>query len=166
MLYLTNMNNLQLVAPSLIPMGVDCALDVFPLYKLAVAMEFICVRENGIGLSAVQLGVPLNFFIIKFPEGFCYYLNCQYTSIDGEKEKSLEGCLSLKTADGQLRWFEVERFKNIVVKGKQLVCDPVLSIIDIEVEFRDIMSVVFQHEIQHQNKVLISDVGKEVFLWR
>jgi peptide deformylase len=159
-------SDLKLVPPSSIPKGLDCPLDDLPeLYKLALSMQIICEKENGIGLSAVQVGVPLNFFVVNFHNNYRFFVNCSYDSTNQEKEKYIEGCLSLRTAEGKLRYYEVERFKEIIVKGKELTCEPNLQIKDIEMSFADFYKVVFQHEIDHQNLITIDLIGKEVFLW-
>lgn len=160
-----NTRNLCLVESSKIPNGKECTLDAPLMYNLATVMEAICTKENGIGLSAVQVGVPLNFFIIKFQESFRYFANCQYTAMDDDKEKSIEGCLSLKTRSGELRWFEVSRFKNVTISGKELVVEPQLTFVDFTITPQDYMKIVFQHEIDHQNGILISNIGKEVIIF-
>ena len=129
-------------------------------------MQVICEREKGIGLSAVQVGIPLNFFIIKFVNVYRYFVNCNYKPISEDKEQYIEACLSIKNADNKLRCFEVNRFKNVLVKGKELVSEPTLEIKDFEYNPTDYYKTVFQHEIDHRYGILISDIGKEIFLWR
>lgn len=159
-------SDLKLVPVSSIPRGKDCPLDDLPeLYKLALSMQIICEKEKGIGLSAVQVGVPLNFFVVNFHNNYRFFINCTYTPKTEEKEKYIEGCLSLKTLEGKLRYFEVERFKDIVVKGKELIAETTLEIKDIEISLSDFYKIVFQHEIDHAFEILISQIGKEVFLW-
>lgn len=159
--------NLQIVPLHEIPRGLDCKCDHLPeLYKLGLLMEVVCERESGIGLSAVQVGVPLNFFIAKFTNSYRYFVNCKYMPSAENKEKCVEGCLSIKGADGKFRHFEVERFKNIKVQGKELLVDPTLELVDFEFTPTEMLdAAVFQHEIDHANLILISDIGKEVFVW-
>ena len=56
--------------------------DPMKVYKLCQEMEAICERENGIGLSAVQVGIPWKLFIVKsdgscpfFEKGKCLVTN-------------------------------------------------------------------------------------------
>jgi peptide deformylase len=155
-----------MVAPNLIPKGQECPLDdLAELYKLGLSMQIICEKEKGIGLSAVQVGVPLNFFVVNFYDNYRFFINCSYSPVTEEKEKYIEGCLSLKTLEGKLRFFEVERFKAVIVKGKELVSEPLLQIKDVEMNLTDFYKIVFQHEIDHASDILISQIGKEVFLW-
>jgi len=158
--------DLHIVPSDAIPKGLDCPLDDLPLlYKLGLSMQIVCEKEKGIGLSAVQVGVPLNFFIVNHNNNYRFFINCTYAPADSEKEKYIEGCLSLKTPEGKLRYFEVDRFKNILIKGKELISEPILKIIDFELAPTDYYKIVFQHEIDHAFEILISQIGKEVFLW-
>jgi len=135
-------------------------LDVF---RLITKMEQICTAQNGIGLSAVQVGIPWKLFIVQRGLGYEYYLNCEYNGT-GEKMKSVEGCLSLRDAQGNLRRFEVNRYQTVTITGKRLrISDsPSLVLEDVNTVEKDLYAVVFQHEIDHQNEILISDIGTEV----
>lgn len=158
-------SELHLVSSSSIPRGELCDLnDLSFICKLSITMEQICEREKGIGLAAVQLGVPLNFFTIKFPDAYRHFTNCNYIPLGDSKEKSLEGCLSIKDKNGGLRHFEVDRFTSIRIEGKELLTFPELKIIEVNLEPTDFYRIVFQHEIDHARQILISDTGREVFL--
>lgn len=136
--------------------------DLMLLFRLANKMEKICIDEKGIGLSAVQVGVPWNFFIFqKRGSIFDYYVNCTYKG-SGQKIKSVEGCLSIKNSEGKCRLFEVERYEKVHVKGKQLIVSGVgLVLNDIDFTVTGFQSIVMQHEIDHSNGILIS-VGREI----
>ena len=159
--------SLQLVSIKDIPKAESTPVDdLLALYKLGIYMEQICFDNNGIGLSAVQVGIPYDFFVILNLRQNEYYLHCSYEGI-GEKTSSIEGCLSIKDNHGNLVRYEVQRFKKIKVKGKKLIVsndDPTLSIFEFEKEIDNLSSVVFQHEIDHQNGILISDIGKPIYL--
>lgn len=160
---------IALIPPEKIPLGNDVPLDdLMNIYKLAVHMEVICINNQGIGLAATQVGIPYNFFITFIDNHFEYYINCSYEGI-GEKINSLEGCLSLRDDDGNLKKYEVQRFSKINIKGKKLLVsnqDPTLSICDINEEAIGLKCIVFQHEIDHAYGKLISDIGKQVFIHR
>lgn len=155
-----------MVEPRLIPKGEDCSgEDLVNLFKLGLLMQDFCEQQKGIGISAVQVGVPFDFFVVKFAEQYRFFLNCVYEPLDELKEKSLEACLSLKTLTGELRFFEVDRYSKVKVKGKELTHDFELRIVDFELMPDEIFKIVFQHEIDHNFGILISQIGKEVFLW-
>jgi len=157
---------LKLVEPRLIPKGENCAgEDLVNLFKLGLLMQDFCEKQRGVGLSAVQVGLPLDFFIVKFSDRYRFFFNCTYQSLAELKEKSLEACLSLMTLTGGLRFFEVERYSSIQVNGKELVCEPELKVVDLQIVPGGLDKIVFQHEIDHSFGILISKIGKEIFLW-
>lgn len=147
-----------------IPLAEDTPTDnLLDVFRVITQMEKICIDNKGIGLSAVQVGIPWKLFIVQRDDKFEYFLNCEYSGL-GEKAKSIEGCLSLRNEQGNYRRFELERFPLALIKGKQLKVSssPSLILEDISVLEKDIMAVVFQHEIDHQSGILISNIGKEL----
>jgi peptide deformylase len=142
--------------------------------KVCQNLQILCEKENGIGISAVQAGIPWKLFLIK-GDGTCpfikkneymYFVNCSYEDTIGEKIISLEGCLSVRSPSGQLRSFQVERFKNIILKGWYLSIEKGLDLKELSENVSALeQGIVFQHEIDHQKSILISDIGKEVFIW-
>lgn len=148
--------------------------DPLKVFKVCQQMETVCDRENGIGLSAVQVGIPWKLFIVK-SDGSCpfiekgkygYFTNTNYKATDNELIVSLEGCLSIRSQDGQLRFFQVERHNKVQITGQRLLFDKDLFFEDIDLEISAAeQGIVFQHEADHHSAVLISDIGKEVYIW-
>jgi peptide deformylase len=154
---------------------IDVSFDnLIKVLKLFQDLQILCEKEKGIGISAVQAGIPLRLFLIK-GDGTCplvekdkyaCFLNCKYESIDDERLMSLERCLSIRSPDGRLRFFQVERHKNIKLYGYRLDLLNGLNIKEVNESIGvHQQGVVFQHEIDHQNGLLISDIGKEIFIW-
>lgn len=160
-----NYKDLNIVSVESIPKAEDCPDDLSELFKLGSYMQKVCETNQGIGLSAVQVGVALNFFIIKFDDNYRFFVNCHYEPLSQEKIKGVEGCLSIKGSKGELRLFEVERFKEVRVVGKELLAETGLSMVDIDLSPEGFFQIVFQHEIDHQKGILISDIGKELHIW-
>jgi len=157
---------LKIVPIHEIPIAEETPTDnLLAVFRVITQMEKICIDNKGIGLSAVQIGIPWKLFIIQRNAEFEYYLNCEYIG-QGEKGKSIEGCLSIKSEQGKIRQFELERFSAILVKGKRLKASdsPSLVLEDISEVEQGLMAVVFQHEIDHQRQILICDIGKEIQL--
>lgn len=163
------MKHLSLVSLELIPKAEPVPLDnLLDIFKIAVSMENLCQKESGIGLSAVQCGIPWSFFVVNRNDQYEYYLNCEYVGL-GEKVKSIEGCLSLRNKSGELRRFEVDRFNKVNILGKELkVVDGKLVLFDVDKTEEDLYAVVFQHEIDHNFKreKMIDKIGKELELIR
>lgn len=155
---------------------IDVPLDnLAKVYGICQELEQVCERENGIGISAVQVGIPWRLFIVKgdgtcplVPKGkFRYFVNCSYEPVTEERVVSLEGCLSLRSSDGRLRSFHVERYKEVFLNGHILTLDKDLNLILLKQKrllFCE-QGVVFQHEIEHSVPILISEIGKEIFLY-
>jgi peptide deformylase len=137
------------------------------LYNLFFHMDNLCGVMNGLGLHAVQVGVPFHAYIVRrsFKYPFEYFLNCKYEPMDGaEKVTSMEGCLSLCNLDGTSRYFRVERFSTIRVTGRRLVTEGKLRLEDVDMilgEKDGIYTAAQQHEIDHGSSILISDIGVE-----
>jgi peptide deformylase len=161
--------NLSIVPVDKIPKGEDVPLDdLLDIFRHGVYMQQLCVNLDGIGLSAVQVGVPWNFFVINDEKNGGFFLNCSYEGIGEKDQDSIEGCLSLRNKMGLLRRFSVKRYNRVRVKGKKLLVqqgDPQFVLQEIDKEYNGLFSIVFQHEIDHANQILISDSGTEVHIW-
>jgi peptide deformylase len=137
--------------------------NLLNIFRIITQMEKVCTEKGGIGLSAVQVGIPWKLFIVQRDHKYEYYLNCEYAGV-GDLSKSIEGCLSLLDEDGDFRRFEVDRFPVALIKGQQLKISaaPALELEEFSRLEEGLMAVVFQHEIDHQNQILISNIGKEI----
>lgn len=157
---------LQIVPAEKIPEAQDAPLDdLMFLFRIFARLEKLCSDENGIGLSAVQVGLPYKMFVVQRGRHFEYYVNCDYEG-SGEKQVSIEGCLSIRKEDGEIRRFEVMRYPTVKIKGKQLILAdaPSLKLKSVDKEESGLYAVVMQHEIDHSKQILISDIGKEIFI--
>jgi len=161
------MQKLKLVPVADIPKEIaNCPEgDLKEIYRICLLLSDLCTKENGIGISASQVGIPWKLYLIKSGSGHRYFLNCSYEGI-GNKSDSLEGCLSLKKENGDLRYYFVKRFDKIKVIGKELLALDKLVITDINLEFINTDAIVHQHEIEHCFGILISDIGVEYTVWR
>jgi peptide deformylase len=157
---------LAIVPAADIPKASNCPTDnLLQVYKICLGMEQVCTENSGVGLSAVQVGVPWKLYIVRDGSGYRYFVDCEYKGA-GDKFDSLEGCLSLKNVDGSSRHFIVSRFRKVVVSGKELVfVDSKLALKEIDLEFGNLAAVIHQHEIDHHNDILISEIGKEYLIW-
>ena len=127
---------LKIVPLEEIPLVQHKAIDQtkISIAKLCILMENFCLQNNGIGLSAVQVGIPFNIFVASTgskKEKFFYFVDCEYQGT-GEKNFSLEGCLSILDKNKKTRIFKVERFKSIDVNGYLLNLKPELNFYKLE----------------------------------
>jgi len=115
------------------------------LHTLLDDMYDTMIAENGVGLAAIQVGIPLNVLIINLPneediqgkEDLIEAVNPVITHKDGE-QVFVEGCLSVPGFNE-----EVKRAQHIIVEyysrdgEKQTV------------EAEDFLAVAWQHEMEH-----------------
>lgn len=112
-------------------------------------MEHALETAGGIGLAAIQLGIPERLFIVSHPfKAACF--NPEILEISSAREEDTEGCLSLGRG-----------------KDLYLVSRPT----SIRVRYRDsrgkevtrslggLAARVFQHEYDHLDGILICDRG-------
>lgn len=156
---------LKIVAVKDIPLGTKVSLEnLIDIYIVCQKLEILCNKESGLGISAVQAGIPLNLFIIKNKKEFDYYINCDYAQAVEEKILFLEGCLSLRDSDSQLRYFNVQRYSKVFVSGHKMFLENnqlVLVTLDNQL-FEGFDAIIMQHEIDHSKQILISDIGEPV----
>lgn len=107
--------------------------------------------ENGAGLAAPQVGIPLRAVVIDVPEGYFELINPVKISEKGE-QRGAEGCLSVKGKQGT------------VVRPEK-----------VKVEFRDrsgkkhkltaegFFARAVCHEMDHLDGILYIDKAEEVY---
>jgi len=143
--------------------------DLDDLVKLCQAMEQLCTKADGLGLSAVQLGMPIKLFIVRkvlhsvFTTAngrYGWFVNTEYTG-NGKTVWSTEGCLSLIDPTGKHRLFTVPRHSGVRVAGQMLDLTKSVQDVNLWLDVRQ-QGNVFQHEIDHGAGILISDIGVEV----
>ncbi|MBL8014673.1 MAG: peptide deformylase [Candidatus Doudnabacteria bacterium] len=117
-------------------------------------------QKSGVAISAVQIGVPVRLFIVEIkptpnrPEftawGPIAFINPVVTSMSEEKIELPEACLSI---------FNAELFGNVVrsksLQIKYLDQDGTPQ----EAKYEDFIAKVIQHEMDHLNGVLFTDLA-------
>ncbi|HIE39125.1 MAG TPA: peptide deformylase [Anaerolineales bacterium] len=115
---------------------------------------------QGVGLAAVQIGIPMRVIVIEIPEDLedpdagrrLALINPELARVSNEMEEGIEGCLSVPGWMG-----EVSRHLGVTVKG----LDPRGK--KVRVRARGYLARVLQHEIDHLNGVLFIDRASEVW---
>lgn len=105
----------------------------------------------GIGLAAVQIGVPLRVIVMDLakegePPAPRYFVNPELLEFDGEKQPYEEGCLSVPDY-----FDEVERPKRVRLKYLNYKGEPV------EEWAEGMYAVCIQHEMDHLEGTLFID---------
>ena len=132
--------------------------DLSFLYILFKQLEFICQKNNHISLHSSQIGINLKAFVIKNKNEFEYYFNCKYEPI-GKMIKSIESCLSFQSNQR----FECERFEKVRVIGKKFkIVNDDFEVEEFDATIDGLLSIQFQHEIDHDEVKLIDKTGLEI----
>lgn len=124
----------------------------------------------GVGLAASQVGVLERVIVVEYyeneddeedddddeeapaPKRLYTLVNPEITRKSTEVEAGTEGCLSVPGLQG-----EVERFISITVKGQNRHGQPVT------LKLKDWTARIFQHEIDHLNGVLFTDLASRIW---
>ena len=171
----------EIPTAKLIPPDVDTTL-LKKLWVFTEDMIQLCLKEDGIGLHAVQVGLFWDLFIVNVKavipsteeNKFYRYFNCNYEpwvalnhlETSSERIKSTEGCLSLNTPEK--RYFEVMRHERVIITGKILKQNLNNKVVaeNIQFDLGGLGAIVMQHEIDHGKGITIDKIGTEVHAWR
>lgn len=143
---------LQLVDRRHPAMKATCVALPVTVQFLAFARELgedmidLCLRHQGLGLAAPQVGVRWRVVVVKTASGFITAINPTWTPEGQGKASAVEGCLT----DPGLRLF-VSRYRSIRVVYTDLHGRVVTNYC------RDLAARVWQHEIDHLDGVSIWD---------
>jgi peptide deformylase len=119
--------------------------------KLAEDMLETMYEAPGIGLAAIQVGVPKRLITLDLakkdePKAPQVFINAEVISASDERATYEEGCLSIPDY-----YDEVERPANVTVRFMDL--DGKVQ----EIEASGLLATCLQHEIDHINGVLFID---------
>ena len=114
----------------------------------------------GVGLAAPQVNALIRLVVIEFgdeedenvPPKLYTIINPEISRHSQETVMGTEGCLSIPDLIG-----DVERFESITVKGLNRHGQP------IKIKAKDWLARILQHEIDHPNGVLFTDLATEVW---
>lgn len=143
--------------------------NLMQVYATCLQLQQLCVQEDGVGISAFQVGLPWNLFLVRYPQNrFEYFVDCKYEPASEKQNLNLEGCLSLKTSKGKLRYFEINRWQAVFITGFKLTernQEPILEPVE-KLLVEDFYAAVFQHEIDHSfgRERMLDVIGRELEL--
>lgn len=118
----------------------------------------------GVGLAAPQVGVSERVIVVEYyeneededlenaPKKLYALVNPEITRKSVELENGTEGCLSIPGYLG-----DVDRHLQITVKGQNRHGQPVT------LKLKDWTARIFQHEIDHLNGVLFTDLATKIW---
>ena len=109
-------------------------------------MFAVMYQYKGVGLSAIQIGMPLRVIVADVGNGREIYINPKIERIGGTKKLMKEGCLSFPGI-----YEDVERYSKITVSYQDI------NQVNHIVNTGGLRAQMLQHEIEHLNGVLLSD---------
>lgn len=121
------------------------------LDRLLEDMEETMNLAKGVGLAAPQIGVSKRIVVIKFEDETYKLINPEIIKKEGQTTE-IEGCLSVPGMLGT-----VQRSKSVVVEALDE------SKKKIEIDAEGMLAVVLQHEIDHLDGILYTDIATDVF---
>lgn len=108
-------------------------------------------KENGVGIAGPQIGKHLRVIIAETEHGPEAFINPKIVSRSFKMIDSEEGCLSVPGVFGIVR-----RHKDVKVKAKNRHGEP------ITIQADKLLSVIFQHEIDHLDGILFIDRAERI----
>lgn len=123
------------------------------IQKLLTDMADTMYHAEGVGLAAPQIGILKRVIVVDVGDehGLIEMVNPVILSAEGE-QLGPEGCLSIPGING-----DVLRHQKITVKGLDR------NGREITVEAEDFLARAFQHEIDHLNGVLFTEIAQRVY---
>ena len=116
--------------------------------KLAEDMRETIIDQKGVGLAGPQVGAPKRIIVVQTENGPTVFVNPKIKKKAGGEESMQEGCLSLPGM-----WLEIKRAKKVEIEALDLLGKK------IKVKAEGFMARIFQHEINHLDGILISDLA-------
>lgn len=108
----------------------------------------VMYEHGGVGLSAIQIGIPIRLIVADVGEGREIYINPNIERIGGTKKQMREGCLSFPGI-----YEDVMRFTKMTISytdenGERKTLNT-----------GGLRAQMLQHEIEHLDGILLSDKG-------
>lgn len=118
------------------------------ILDLAKGMIEIMNKNDGIGLSACQVGKNIRMFVIlsELSSDKKVFINPEIIKISKKTEILEEGCLSLPGITLLIKRAKSLKIKALDENNKQF-----------KLKAKDLLARVIQHEIDHLNGILITD---------
>lgn len=129
---------------------VSADIDVIDkdIKNLIKNMKDTLKKSKGVGLAAPQVGVNKNLILVKPQKEVFVFINPKIIHRSKETDFDTEGCLSLPDI-----FYSVERSIDVQVEFR----DEKFGLYKISA--KDFFARILQHEIDHLNGVLITDIG-------
>lgn len=132
------------------PVVVNDESDKAYLQKFMRDMVETCRHIQGLGLSAIQVGVPSRVFVVVTEDSELYFVNPEIMETTGNEVMFKEGCLSFPGV-----FAGIKRPENVRIRYLTYDLEPA------EMEATGIVARCILHEYDHlEGKTFLDHVGK------
>lgn len=123
------------------------------IHKLLNDMADTMYHAEGVGLAAPQIGILKRVIVVDVGDdhGLIEMINPVILKAEGE-QIGPEGCLSIPGLNGDVRRYEHITVQGLDRDGKTFT-----------VEASDFLARAFQHEIDHLNGILFTEIAESVY---
>lgn len=121
------------------------------VHKLLDDMADTMYDAEGVGLAAPQISILKRVVVIDVGEGLIELINPEIIDESGE-QLGPEGCLSVPGLLGNVNRADYVKVKALDRNGKEFI-----------IEGNGLLARALQHEIDHLNGILFTDLAKEIF---
>lgn len=123
------------------------------IHKLLDDMADTMYDAEGVGLAAPQIGILKRVIVVDVGDdnGLIELINPEIVSKSGE-QFGPEGCLSIPGLRG-----DVSRAMTVTIKGLNRDGN------EVTITGSELLARAFQHEVDHLNGVLFTDLAKSVY---
>ena len=135
-------------------MSEDFNSTIEEVSSLINKLETVMEEYKGVGISAIQIGLPYRVFLAGYPEPEVF-INPKVLERSSYMKSDFEGCLSCPGV-----MVRVKRSSYIVVEYTSIREE---KFVKIKRKFKDFEARVVQHELDHLNGFLIEDRGGKVY---
>jgi peptide deformylase len=124
------------------------------IQKLLTDMADTMYDAQGVGLAAPQIGISKRVIVIDPHDEETELIEMINPEIIQEEGEQIgpEGCLSIPGLNG-----DVNRKLHITVKGLDRNGNEII------IEASDFLARIFQHEIDHLNGILFTDIAESIY---
>ncbi|WP_017814692.1 peptide deformylase [Paenibacillus shenyangensis] len=121
--------------------------------KLLTDMADTMYDADGVGLAAPQVGILKRAIVVDVGDehGLIELINPEIVDSSGEQLGS-EGCLSIPALNGEVRRAMEVTVKGLDRNGKEIT-----------ITGSELLARALQHEIDHLNGVLFTDIAERVY---
>ncbi len=121
------------------------------IHKILDDMAETMYDAEGVGLAAPQIAILKRVIVIDIGEGLLEMINPEILEKDGE-QVGPEGCLSIPGVLGKVKRAEHVKARFLDRNGKEIV-----------MEATGFLARAIQHEVDHLNGVLFTDLTEEFY---